>query len=61
MKHETHFTEQLEKYTQSGNDINNFLSKYYMKNIAWKVVRGPFYFSNKNWTNLNSFTNTYLL
>ena len=45
MKHETHFTEQLEKQTQSGNDISNFLSKYYMKSIAWKVVRGPFYFS----------------
>ena len=51
MKHKTRFIELLEEQTQSGNEIwpvyvtlqdRFFLSKNSVKNVAWKLVPGPF-------------------
>ena len=43
MKQDIHFTEQLEKRTQTGNEIWP-VSKNSTKKVAWKLIPGPFVF-----------------
>ena len=72
MKHKTHFTEQLEKKTKSGNKICRVYvilqKRSFFRKVLWKMCRLVVIIRKKEseevsvliWTSFDSFANTYL-